>query len=72
MGVAGATVDDRLVYDPTSPNLILNTLSGRQAGIDRPHQTRISPAIRATWDIDIGTIHQAFTSRAAPAVPAGS
>ena len=32
MGVAGATVDDRLVYDPTNPNLALNTGSGRQGG----------------------------------------
>jgi hypothetical protein len=61
MGVAGATVDDRLVYDPTNPNLALNTRSGRQAGIDQPHQTKIVASYQAPWDISIGTIYQGLS-----------
>ena len=61
MGVAGATVDDRLVYDPTNPNLTLNTLFGRQAGIDQPHQTKLLASYQAPWDINIGTIYQGLS-----------
>ena len=61
MGVAGGTVDDRLVYDPTNPNLTLNTTLGRQAGIDQPHQVKLIGSYQVPGDVTIGTIYQGFS-----------
>ena len=61
MGVAGGTVDDRLVYDPTNPNLTLNTNFGRQAGIDQPHQIKLIGSYQVPGDVTIGTIYQGLS-----------
>jgi hypothetical protein len=61
MGISGGTVDDRLVYDPTNPNLTLNTNFGRQAGIDQPHQIKLIGSYQMPGDVTLGTIYQGLS-----------
>ena len=65
MGINGGTGDSRIVNDPTNPNLALLNNSGRQAGIDQPHQTKIIASYQAPWDVTLGTIYQGLSGSAA-------
>ena len=61
MGINGGTGDSRIVNDPTNPNLSSLYNSGRQAGIDQPHQTKIIASYQAPWDVTLGTIYQGLS-----------
>jgi hypothetical protein len=60
MGINGGTGDSRIVYDPTNPNLALNSY-GRQGGIDQPQQAKLIASYQAPWGVTLGTIYQGLS-----------